>query len=156
MTNCKKGRLNYVLGKRGVLKLASLEQKNAVVLNPDQLRTLRPLKLHDSSWQLIRFLSTDCFLGVIYLLLIGINRRNRFFRHEILSFCITSHLQKCFICILMTLKSCGKDLYWTTANQHRLINYVLLFDSQIRRWINLAKKHLMSTTSTESFIKYLS
>ena len=29
----------------------------------------------------------------------------------------------------MTLKSCGKDLYWTTANQHRLINYVLLFDT---------------------------
>ena len=80
MTNCKKGQLNYVLGKRGVLKLASLEQKNAVVLNQDQLGTLRPFKLHDSSWQLIRFLSNDRFLEVIYLLLIGINRRNRFFR----------------------------------------------------------------------------
>ena len=116
MTNCKKGRLNYVLGKRGVLKLASLEQKNAVALNQDQLRTLRPFKLHDSSWQLIRFLSNDRFLEVIYLLLIGINRRNRFFRYEILSFkfCITSHLQKCFICILMALKS-----WW----QRFILNY---------------------------------
>ena len=114
MTNCKKGRLNFVLGKRGVLKLASLEQKNAVVLNQDQLRTLRPFKLHDSSWQLIRFLSTDRFLEVIYLLLIGINRRNRFFRHEILSFCITSHHQKYFICILVALKS-----WW----QRFILNY---------------------------------
>ena len=58
------------------MKLASLEQKNAVVLNPDQLK---PLKLHDSSQQLIQldpFQLIDRVLEVIYLPLIGINRIN--------------------------------------------------------------------------------
>ena len=103
----------YVMGNRGALKLASLEQTMrlySILTNLGLWNFMIALSNHE----LGPFQQIDCFLEVIYLLLIGINRRNRFFRRKILSVCITSHHQQYFICILMALKS-----WW----QRFILNY---------------------------------